>query len=112
MITGVDMRATVHAWSQIGCSYFVTASGKTVPSECLHEVKHEVEWGNTNFKSIPSPDIIHFCCEHAPFIGEHKKAQQSMLACKRRWSTWNAWFRLIASVTGMCVVDMHRTRIT
>jgi len=91
MISGVDAQAMTHAWSQKRCSYSVAStSGKHAPSEHSYEAKFEDEWGNTNFKSVPCPDIIHFYHEHAPFIDKHNKARQSVLPCKRRWSTWNA----------------------
>jgi len=83
MINGVNVRAIAYAWSQKGCSYFVTTCGKTTPSDYLYEAKFEDEWGNTNFKSIPCPDIIHFYYEYAPLIDKHNKVRQSVLAYER-----------------------------
>ena len=107
-IKGVDVRAIACAWSQKGVSHFVTTCGKTAPSPYVHEAKFEDEWGNTSFKCIPRPDIIHFCCECAPLADEHNKARQSALAMEKRWETRNAWFRLVTAVTAMSVVDMCR----
>ena len=104
----VDLRAIAYAWSQKGCSYFITTCGSTEPSQFMYEAKFEDEWGNTNFKQIPCPDIVHFYYEYAPLIDEHNKARQAVLAMEKRWETRNPWFRLITTVTGMCVVDMYR----
>lgn len=59
-------------------------------------------------RSIPRPEIIHFYYQYAPLIDEHNKARQAVLALEKRWLTKDAWFRLLTTLVGMCVVDMFR----
>jgi len=107
-IDGVDLPAIAYAWSQKGCSYFITMCGSTNKSAHVCESKFEDEWGNANFKEIPRPEILHFYYEYAPLIDEHNKARQAVLAMEKRRETQNPWFCLITTLTGMCVVDMWR----
>ena len=108
VISSVKVIAIAYAWSQKGVSYFISSCGKTKPSDHKYESKFEDEWGNVNFKTILRPEIIHFLCECCPLIDEHNKARQAVLALEKRWEMRNPWFRLITTVTGMCVVDMYR----
>jgi len=108
IISGVPLIAIVYAWSQKGLSYFISTCGKTTPSIHKYESKFEDEWGNTTFKLIPRPEIVHFLYEYCPLIDEHNKARQSLLALEKRWLTKNCWYRLMCTVVGMCVVDMYR----
>jgi hypothetical protein len=43
-----------------------------------------------------------------PLIDEHHKELHSVLRLKKKWSTKDCWFRLLVTLTGMCVIDMHR----
>lgn len=54
------------------------------------------------------PDIVHFFYECAPLIDEHSQQRQSLLQLEKRWLTKDPWFRLVTSLVGMSVVDMHR----
>jgi len=41
-------------------------------------------------------------------IDEHNKQRQNLLNLERCWPTRDCWFRLVATLVGMSVVDMHR----
>ena len=107
-IAAVKVIAIAYAWSQRGVSYFVSTCGSTEPSKMKYESKFEDEWGGTNFQTIDRPEIVHFLYEYLPLIDEHNKQRQSLLALEKRWLTKDCWFRLITTVVGMSVVDMHR----
>jgi hypothetical protein len=107
-IAGVKLLAIAYAWSQKGVSYFISTCGSTEPSPIKYESKFEDEWGNNNFREIDRPDIVHFLYEYLPLIDEHNKQRQSLLALEKRWLTKNVWFRILCTIVGMSVVDMHR----
>ena len=50
----------------------------------------------------------HFLYEYLPLVDEHNKQRQSLLNLERCWLTNDCWFRLLTTVVGMSVVDMHR----
>jgi len=108
VIGHVPLFAIAYAWSQKGVSYFISTCGKTTPSPHKYEAKFEDDWGNTSFREIPRPDILHILYEYVPLIDEHNKSRQSILALEKRWQTRNPWFRLITTIVGMSVVDMYR----
>jgi hypothetical protein len=107
-IADVKLTAIAYAWSQKGVSYFISTCGSTEPSPIKYESKFEDEWGNTNFRELDRPQIVHFLYEYLPLIDEHNKQRQSILALEKRWLTKDPWFRLLCTVVGMSVVDMHR----
>ena len=107
-IAGVDLTAIACAWSQNGVSYFVTTCGSTKPHEIKHQSKFEDRWGNTQVREIDRPAICHFLCEYLPLIDEHNKQRPSPLQLEKRWLTKNCWFRLVTTLVGMSVVDIHR----
>ena len=53
-------------------------------------------------------DELNVLYEYLPLIDEHNKQRQSILNMERKWCTKDCWFRLLTTMTGMCVVDMHR----
>ena len=59
-------------------------------------------------KEINRPKILYALHEYLPLIDEHNKQRQSMLNMERKWCTKDCWFRLLTTMTGMCVVDMNR----
>lgn len=107
-IAEVKLLAIAYAWSQKGVSYFISTCGSTEPSPIKYESKFEDEWGNTGFRELDRPQIVHFLYEYLPLIDEHNKQRQSILALEKRWLTKDPWFRLLCTVVGMSVVDMHR----
>ena len=107
-IAGVNLMAVAYAWSQKGVSYFISTCGSTDPHEIKYESKFEDEWGNTNYKLIDRPCFAHFLYQYLPLIDEHNKQRQSLLQLEKRWLTKCPWTRLVSSILGMCVVDMHR----
>jgi hypothetical protein len=107
-IAGVKLIAIAYAWSQTGVSYFISTCGATTPSPIMYISKFEDEWGNTSFKEINRPEIVRFLYEYLPLIDEHNKQRQSLLGLEKRWLTKHPWYRLITTLLGMCVVDMHR----
>ena len=109
VVSHVPVIAIAYAWSQKGVSYFISTCGKTTPSPHKYEAKFEDDWGNTSFREIPRPDILHVLYEYVPLIDEHNKSRQSILAMEKRWQTRNPWFRLITTMVGMSVVvDMYQ----
>ena len=49
--------------------------------------------------------------EYLPLIDEHNRQRQSILNMERKWCTKDVWFRLLTTMTGMCVVGMNRCYI-
>ena len=49
-----------------------------------------------------------FLYAYLPLIDEHNKQRQSLLNLEHSWPTRNCWFRLLVTLVGMCVVDLHR----
>jgi hypothetical protein len=107
-IAGVELFVMAYAWSQRGVSYFVSTCGKTEPHPEKYQSHFEDDFGNIVFKEINRPHIAHFLYEFLPLIDEHNKQQQSLLNLEHCWLTKDCWFRLITTLTGMSVVDMHR----
>ena len=107
-IAGVKLFAIAYAWSQRGISYFLSTCGKTTPCEVKYETHFEDAYGNTQYKEIDRPDIAHFLYEFLPLIDEHNKQRQNLLNLESCWPTKDCWFRLLTTLLGMAVVDMHR----
>ena len=97
-----------YAWSQMGVSYFLSTCGKTSPSAILYKTHFEDDFGNVQTREINWPEIAHFLYQYLPLIDEHNKQRQSILNLEKSWPTQNCWFRLLVTVTGICVVDLHR----
>jgi hypothetical protein len=108
VIGGVKLLALAYAWSQNGVSYFLSTCRSTHQSSVMYESNFEDEFGNFSSKFLPRPQISHFLYEYLPIIDEHNKQRQSVLGLERNWRTQCCWTRLVVTLTGMCVVDMHR----
>lgn len=54
------------------------------------------------------PKLAHLLYDYLPLIDEHNKQRQKILGLERKWPTRNCWFRLLTTLIGMCLVDMHR----
>jgi hypothetical protein len=89
-------------------SFFLSTCVGKHQSSVMYESNFEDEFGNISSKFIPKPQISHFLYEYLPLIDEHNKHRQSVLGLERKWPTQCCWMRLIVTLTGMCVVDMHR----
>jgi hypothetical protein len=98
-IGGVKLLAMCYAWSQKGVPYFLSTCESTHQSSIVYQSNFEDEFGNVSSKFLPSPQVCHFLYEVLPLADEHNKKRQSLLG----WCT-----QLIITLTGMCVVDMHR----
>jgi Transposase IS4 len=107
-ISEVKLIAVAYAWSQKGVSYFISTCGSTETSPVKYESKFEDNWGNVATKLINRPELCHFLYEYLPLIDEHNKQRQNLLSLEKKWLTKDAWFRLICTLTGQSVVDMHR----
>jgi len=107
-IGGVKVIAICYAWSQKGCSYFCSSCGSTCPHPLKYESKYEDSWGIPRAHMIDRPSICHFLYTYLPHIDEHNKQRQTYLMLEKRWLTKDPWFRLMTSIVGMSVVDMHR----
>jgi hypothetical protein len=46
--------------------------------------------------------------DYLPLINEHNKQEQNRLALETKWPTKCYWFHLLATLIGMCLVDLHR----
>ena len=99
-ISGVDLFIIVYAYSNQGFTYMVSSSGTTI--------SHEKPYGNVTFKELPRPCVAHFLYELLPLIDNHNKDRQSLLALEDCWPTTNPWFRLVTTLVGMSVVDVHQ----
>ena len=108
VIGGVKLFAMAYAWSQSGVSYFLSTCGKTSPSAIMYKTHFEDDFGNVRTRQINRPEIAHFLFQYLPLIDEHNKQRQNILNLEKSWPTQNCWFRLLVTVTGMCVVDLHR----
>ena len=107
-INSVDVMAIAYAWSQNGISYFVSTTGSTDIDDEKYLSSFEDDFGNCISKELNRPKILHLLYEYLPLIDEHNKQRQSILNTERKWCTKDCWFRLLTTMTGMCVVDMHR----
>lgn len=107
-IAEVKLFAVAYAWSKKGVSYFLSTCGKTSPAAKMYTTNYEDEFGFIQTRQIDRPDIAHFLYDLLPVIDEHNKQRQSILNLERCWPTKDCWFRLIMTLTGMCVVDFHR----
>jgi hypothetical protein len=107
-VAGVNLLAIAYAWSQRGVTYLLSTCGSTEPSEKMYTSYFEDEFGNVACKEIPRPRIAHLLYDYLPLIDEHNKQRQSILGLERKWPTRKCWFRLLTTLVGMCVVDMHR----
>jgi hypothetical protein len=107
-IQDVSLVAVAYAWSQKGVSFFISTCGSTEISPVKYESKYEDNWGMTAMKLINRPELCHFLYEYLPLIDEHNKQRQNLLALETSWLTKDPWFRLVCTLVGQSVVDMHR----
>jgi len=104
----VKLMAVAYAWSQKGMSYFLSTCGSTRASPVQYMSRFEDEFGNSSFKYLNRPEFVHFLYEKLPIIDEHNRQRQGFVALEKCWPTTNCWFRLLTTIVGMSIVDMHR----
>jgi hypothetical protein len=107
-ISGVDLFLLAYAWSNQRAAYIVSLCGTTVWHETPYRTHFTDDYGNVTFKEIPRPSIAHFYFELCPLIDNHNKDRQGILGLEDCWPTKNPWFRLVTTMIGMSVVDLHR----
>jgi hypothetical protein len=107
-ISGVELIAMAYAWSQRGISYILSTCGSTAPAEKMYLSYFEDDYGNVSSKEISRPELAHLLYDYLPLIDEHNKQRQRILGLEKRWPTRNCWFRLLTTLLGMSIVDMHR----
>lgn len=107
-ISGVDLFLLAYAWSNQRAAYIVSSCGTTVQHETPYRSHFTDDYGNVTFKEIPRPSIAHFYFELCPLIDNHNKDRQGILGLEDCWPTKNPWFRLVTTMIGMSVVDLHR----
>ena len=56
---------------------------------------------------INRPSIVDMLYDFLPLIDEHNRQRQHELGLETSWPTTRAWFRLLATVVGVCVVGLH-----
>ena len=111
-ISGVELIAMAYAWSQRGISYILSTCGSTAPAEKMYLSYFEDDYGNVSSKEISRPELAHLLYDYLPLIDEHNKQRQRILGLEKRWPTRNCWFRLLTTLLGMSIVDMHRLYLT
>jgi hypothetical protein len=99
--------ALAYAWSQHVISYFLSTCGSTVPSSLMYQINSEDEFGNTDFKMLPRPQVCHFLYEYITIIDDDNNQRQSVLHLEKKWPINDRWFHLLVKLTGACVIDMH-----
>jgi hypothetical protein len=97
-----------YAWSQRGISYILSTFGSTRPAEKMYQSYFEDDYGNVGSKEISRPELVHLLYDYLPLIDEHNKQRRKNLGLEQKWPTRNCWFRLLTTLLGMCIVDMHR----
>ena len=107
-IGGQDMFCLAYAWSNRGVSYFLSNCGVTSRHSVPYKTHFTDEHGNVTNKSLPHPCIAHFIYNFLPLIDEHNKQRQSILRLEKKWPTKNCWFRIVTTIVGMAVVDLHQ----
>ena len=68
----------------------------------------EDDYGNVSSKELCQPKIAHLLFDYLPLIDEHNKQQQKILGLEMKWPMRNCWFRLLTTLVGMCMVDLHQ----
>ena len=107
-ISGIKILVLAYAWSQRGVSYMISTCGSTSVHADKYLSHFEDDFGNVTSKEINRPKVSHFLYEYLPLIDEHNKQRQNILNLERNWCTKDCWFRLLTTIVGMSVVDMHR----
>ena len=107
-IAGVELFATIYAWSQQSASYFISTCGSTETSCAPYQSWFEDDFGGASSKELPRLEMAEFLYQYLPLIDEHNKQRQSELALEKCWPTSDCWFRLLVTIVGMSVVDLHR----
>ena len=107
-ISGIDLFLLAYAFSNTDVTYMVSSSGTTIAHTTMYKSNFTDEYGNTTFKEILRPSVAHFLYELLPLIDNHNKDRQSLLALEDCWPTKSAWFRLVTTLVGMTVTDLHR----
>ena len=59
-------------------------------------------------KEISRSELVHLLYDCPLLIDEHSMQRQKILSLERKWPTRNCWFRLLTTLLGMCIVDMHQ----
>jgi len=107
-VSGIKLMAMAYAWSQRGISYILSTCGSTKTADKLYVSYFEDDYGNVGSKEICRPQLAHLLYNYLPLIDEHNKQRQKILGLERKWPTRNCWFRLLTTLLGMSIVDMHR----
>ena len=107
VIGGVKMAAVAFAWSKKGVSYFITTCGTTKAASAKYMASWQDEYGMGHLAEINRPSIVGMLHDFLPLIDEHNRQRQHELGLETSWPTKCAWFRLLVTVVGMCVVDLH-----
>ena len=107
-ISDVPIMVVAYAWSNRGVTYLVSTCGSTKILPEKYQSSYEDDYGNIRVKEINRPWVAHFLYKYLPLIDEHNKQRQSLLNLERCWLTKSCWFRLLTTIVGMSVVDMHR----
>jgi hypothetical protein len=107
-IAEVPLIAVAYTWSQNNIAFIISTCGTTCPAEGMYKSSFEDEFGHCTYKELPRPCLVDFLFEYLPLVDEHNRQRQSILGLEKCWPTKSCWFRLVTTVVGMCVVDLHR----
>ncbi len=106
-ISGVDLFLLAYARSNQRAAHVVSSCGTTVQHEIPYQTHFTDDYGKITFKEIPCPSIAHFYFELCPLIDNHNRDRQGILGLEDCWPTKSPWFRLVTTMIGMLVIDLH-----
>ena len=104
----VRVIAIAYAWSAKNITYMVSTVGNTTADADPYVTNYTDEYGVAQEKRMSRPKLCAFLYKLLPLIDEHNKQRQHELAVERAWQTKDPYFRLLETVFGMAVVDLHR----
>jgi hypothetical protein len=107
-IAEVPLIAVAYAWSQKNIAFILSTCGTTCAAQQMYKSSYEDEFGHCTYKELPRPCLVEFLFEYLPLVDEHNRQRQSILGIEKCWPTKSCWFRLLTTIVGMCVVDLHR----
>jgi len=107
IIAGEPVTVMVYAWSNSSVTYLVTNCDTTTTHPIPYCTKF-IDEHNEAFHDVDCPSVAHFIFQFLPLIDEHNKQRQGILGLERKWLTKNCWNRVVTTLLGQSVVDMHR----
>lgn len=107
-IAGVDLLASVYAWSKAGRAFLISSGASTAVAADPYTSHYEDEFGTVQKKEIPRPQVFDVYYAHNWKIDEFNRQRQGTIRLERSWPTQKVFFRMLTSVFSECLVDAHR----